>query len=104
MDTSDFPSDSPETFGEDSSFPAPKPSAPAPAPSSEAGQSEAGQGEATTPPVPGTRPNGGRNFRNRRFRGRKQNQQGCRGRQNRGHRPADGNRGGGFTGPTDHTY
>src|SRR6266851_757496 len=104
MDTSDFPSDSPETFGEDSSFPAPKPSAPAPAPSSEAGQSEAGQGEATTPPVPGTRPNGGRNFRNRRFRGRKQNRQGGGGQQNRGNGQANGNRGGVFTGPMDHSY
>ncbi|HTD23786.1 MAG TPA: hypothetical protein VK738_14095 [Terriglobales bacterium] len=105
MDTSDFPSDSPETFGEDSSFPAPKASAPAP--SSEAGQSEAGQAETTTPPVPGTRPNGGRNFRNRRFRGRKQNRQGGGGggggQQNRGNGQGNGNRGV-FTGPMDHSY
>ncbi len=93
MDTSNFPSDSPENSG-DSSFSAPETPAAVP--------SEAGQQENTAPPSAGSRPNN-RNFRNRRFRGRKQNRQGGGGHQARGNGQANGNRGV-FTGPMDHSY
>ena len=64
--------------------------------------SETGQQENTAPPAAGPRPNN-RNFRNRRFRGRKQNRQGGGGHQARGNGQANGNRGV-FTGPMDHSY
>jgi hypothetical protein len=88
MDTSNFSSDSPENHGEDSSFSPPE--APAPAASS----------ESATPPASDSRPNG-RNFRSRRFRGRKQNRQG--GHSSRGNGQGHNNRGV-FTGPMDHSY
>jgi hypothetical protein len=88
MDTSNFSSDSPENRGDDSSFSPPESSKPEPA------------AQGASPAAPGGRPNG-RNFKGRRFRGRKQNRQG--GHSSRGNGQANGNRGV-FTGPMDHSY
>ncbi|HTC93503.1 MAG TPA: hypothetical protein VK699_08630 [Terriglobales bacterium] len=97
MDTSNFSSEPPGNSGEDTSFSTPE--TPAPPASSESGQQE-----GAAPAAPNSRPNGGRNnFRNRRFRGRKQNRQGGGGQQNRGNGQSNGNRGV-FTGPMDHSY
>jgi len=96
MDTSNFSSEPPGNSGEDTPFSAPEASVPPAAP-------EPGQPEGAAPAAPNSRPNGGRNnFRNRRFRGRKQNRQGG-GQQNRGNGQSNGNRGV-FTGPMDHSY
>lgn len=87
MDTSNLPSDSPENIGDDPSISPP-----------EAPARDTSQGGAA-PSAPGSRPNG-RNFRSRRFRGRKPRPGG---HQARGNGQGNNNRGV-FTGPMDHSY